>query len=92
MKRAIITGAAGFIGSHLTERLLAQGETVVGIDNFDPWYEPQIKKQNLLSSLQNKSFLLIEDDLLSFDLSSILQKDDVVYHLAGRPGVQDSWG
>ena len=92
MKRAIITGAAGFIGSHLTERLLARGETVVGIDNFDPWYEPQIKKQNLLSSLQSDSFSLIEGDLLSLDLSSILQKDDVIYHLAGRPGVQDSWG
>ena len=92
MKRAIITGAAGFIGSHLTERLIARGETVVGIDNFDPWYEPQIKKQNLLSSLQSDSFSLIEGDLLSLDLSSILQKDDVIYHLAGRPGVQDSWG
>ena len=92
MKRAIITGAAGFIGSHLTEKLLAKGETVVGIDNFDPWYTPRIKKQNLSSSLKNESFSLVQEDLLSFDLSSVLQKGDVVYHLAGRPGVQDSWG
>ena len=92
MKRAVITGTAGFIGSRLTEKLLSKGETIVGIDNFDPWYSPQTKEQNLLTSLQNENFSLKKDDLLSVDLNSIFQEEDVVYHLAGRPGVQDSWG
>ena len=48
MTRAIVTGAAGFIGSHLSEKLLAEGYTIQGIDNFDPWYDPEIKKTNIL--------------------------------------------
>ena len=44
MTRAIVTGAAGFIGSHLSEKLLDEGYTILGIDNFDPWYDPEIKK------------------------------------------------
>ena len=45
--KSIVTGAAGFIGSHLSERLLDMGETVVGIDNFDPWYDPKSKESNI---------------------------------------------
>ena len=47
MKRAIVTGAAGFIGSPLSEKLLDEGYTILGIDNFDPWYDPEIKKANI---------------------------------------------
>ena len=92
MTRAIITGAAGFIGSHLSEKLLAEGYTIVGIDNFDPWYEPKIKQQNIESPLKHKNFSLIEADIRSFDFLSLFKKNDTVFHLAARPGVQDSWG
>ena len=58
MKRAVITGAAGFIGSRLTENLLSKGQTIVGVDNFDPWYSPQTKEQNLVASHQCENFSL----------------------------------
>ncbi len=92
MSRSIVTGAAGFIGSHLTERLLELGETVVGIDNFDPWYDPKTKEENIGSALGNEAFSLFRQNIFSTDLSDILEPGDVVYHLAARPGVQDSWG
>ena len=61
-ERILITGAAGFIGSHLTERLLADGHTVVGLDNFDPFYPEPLKRQNIAGALQHANFRLIEDD------------------------------
>ena len=92
MTRAIITGVAGFIGSHLSEELLKRGYTVIGIDNFDPWYDPDTKSSNLEPSLSNSSFELLKEDIRTFDFSSLLQEEDTVFHLAARPGVQDSWG
>ena len=92
MTRAIITGVAGFIGSHLSEELLRRGHKVIGIDNFDPWYDPDSKHRNLSQSLDNASFELIKSDIRTFDFSSLLQSNDTVFHLAARPGVQDSWG
>ena len=92
MTRAIITGVAGFIGSHLSEELLRRGHKVVGIDNFDPWYDPDNKHRNLNKSLNSASFELIKSDIRTFDFSSLLQSNDIVFHLAARPGVQDSWG
>jgi UDP-glucuronate 4-epimerase len=61
--KALVTGAAGFIGSHLCERLLGLGWTVAGIDNFDDFYDPQIKRRNIAVCLKNKSFQLIEADI-----------------------------
>ena len=72
MTRAIITGVAGFIGSHLSEELLRRGHKVVGIDNFDPWYDPDSKHRNLSQSLDNASFELIKSDIRTFDFSSLL--------------------
>ena len=92
MTRAIITGVAGFIGSHLSEELLRRGHKVIGIDNFDPWYDPDNKHRNLSQSLNSTSFELIKSDIRTFDFSSLLQSNDTVFHLAARPGVQDSWG
>ncbi len=95
---AVVTGAAGFIGSHLVDRLLDDGGRVIGIDDFDPWYNPAVKRANLASALTNDRFELIEGDLsgehgLDADrLTDLLVEADVVFHLAGRPGVQDSWG
>ena len=72
MTRAIITGVAGFIGSHLSEELLKRGYTVIGIDNFDPWYDPDTKSSNLEPSLSNSSFDLLKEDIRTFDFSSCL--------------------
>ncbi|QPE05205.1 GDP-mannose 4,6-dehydratase [Microbacterium schleiferi] len=89
--RAVVTGAAGFIGSHLTQRLISDGHEVVGIDNLSDYYDPRLKKRNL-SELVGKGFTLVRADLTQADLSSVLDGTDVVYHLAGQPGVRASWG
>ncbi len=88
----LVTGCAGFIGSHLTEALLARGEDVLGIDAFIPFYALGLKRQNLARVLAHPRFQLIEADLAAVDLKPILDGVDVIFHLAGQPGVRDSWG
>ncbi len=90
--RCVVTGAAGFIGSHVVDHLLAAGHDVVGIDSFDPWYSPMIKWGHLADALRSTSFELVGADLVDADLTAIFQPGDVVFHLAARAGVQDSWG
>lgn len=90
--KALITGAAGFIGSHLTQRLLADGWSVVGVDNFDDFYDPQIKRSNLKASLRNNDFCLIEADIrdqTAMD-EAIANGIDIIVHLAARAGVRPS--
>ncbi len=90
--KAVVTGAAGFIGSHLTERLLGEGHTVVGIDSFDTFYDPQIKRRNIAPSLQNPSFRLVEADIRDqAAMEQAIESDvDVIVHLAARAGVRPS--
>jgi len=90
--RVVVTGAAGFIGSHLCERLLVLGHEVVGIDSFADFYDRRLKEQNLAGSQANPNFTFEEMDLVEADLSRVLQGSKVVYHLAGQPGVRPSWG
>ena len=90
--RVAVTGAAGFIGSHLCERLLAAGDEVVGIDCFSDYYERSLKEQNLAGSRSHTDFLFKEADLVDADLQPLLDGAEVVYHLAGQPGVRPSWG
>jgi len=95
MSRILVTGAAGSIGSHLCDRLLARGDAVVGFDNFDPFYDPAIKRRNLRGALASKSFTLIEGDLR--DRAAVLDafaraKPDKVVHLAAQAGVRPSIG
>lgn len=91
-RRVVVTGAAGFIGSHLCERLLADGREVVGIDSFTDYYDRTVKERNLEHVLSNPNFALEEIDLVEGDLRAPLAGASVVFHLAGQPGVRPSWG
>ena len=90
--KALITGAAGFIGSHLCERLLADGWTVTGVDNFDDFYDPQIKRRNISDCLENKNFRLIEADIRDYEAMGEVISGDVriIVHLAAKAGVRPS--
>src|SRR2546427_4403199 len=90
--RVVVTGAAGFIGSHLCERLLGDGHEVIGIDSFSDYYERDSKEQNLETLRRDGRFALEELDLVAADLSKPLRGAKVVFHLAGQPGVRPSWG
>jgi len=90
--RVVVTGAAGFIGSHLCERLLADGHDVVGIDSFSDYYGRVRKEQNLSAARAERNFTLEVADLVEADLTRILDGAEVVFHLAGQPGVRPSWG
>lgn len=90
--RAVVTGAAGFIGSHLVARLLVDGHEVVGIDALTENYAAVVKRRNLATALATDRFSLVEGDLLNIDLASVFDGADCVFHLAGEPGVRESWG
>ncbi len=90
--KALITGVAGFIGSHLAERLLGAGHEVAGIDNFLDNYPRSFKERNLAELAGQKRFRFIEEDLLRCDLTALLRGVTHVFHLAGQPGVRASWG
>jgi nucleoside-diphosphate-sugar epimerase len=84
--RYVVTGAAGFIGSHLAEFLIAGGHDVVAIDCFTDYYDPALKEENA------RSFDVVRADLAEADLDELFAGADGVFHLAGQPGVRGSWG
>ena len=90
--RCLVTGAAGFIGSHLTERLLDEGYEVTGIDCFTPYYSRTMKMSNLSLLRPRDHFTFLEEDLLTADLTQLLGGMDYVFHLSAQPGVRASWG
>lgn len=90
--RCVVTGCAGFIGSHIAEALIAQGHQVVGIDCFTDYYPRAIKLANLSALRESPNFTLIEADLLAYDLHGLLEGADCVYHQAAQAGVRASWG
>lgn len=92
MKRALVTGCAGFIGSSLAERLLREGFEVVGVDCFTTNYARWIKERNLAGLLAQPHFTFHEQHLLHADWNSLLDQVDVVFHNAALPGVRTSWG
>lgn len=91
MQTILVTGAAGFIGSHLCERLLASGRRVVGLDSFDAFYDPTIKRKNLSTCLSNANFKLVEGDIRDqATVESAMNGCEIVVHLAARAGVRPS--
>lgn len=92
MKKILVTGCAGFIGSHLTEKLLSMDYKVVGIDNFDPFYDVNIKKENLSNFENHTNFEFFELDLS--DKEALFNQTptniDLIVHLAGKAGVRPS--
>jgi nucleoside-diphosphate-sugar epimerase len=89
--RCAVTGAAGFIGSHLCERLLEQGHEVRGIDAIIPYYSPALKEQNLTGARIYPRFHFHQLDLRHDPLDAILADVDLVFHLAAMPGLSNSW-
>ncbi len=92
MYKIIVTGCAGFIGSHLSEELLKKGHQVVGIDNFDPYYPRETKQANMAGFFDHKSFYFFENDLTNEETTEKIFASgaDIVIHLAGKAGVRPS--
>jgi len=94
VRNILVTGGAGFIGSHLCERLADGGDRVIGLDNFDPFYDPRIKRANIAALTGRDNFRLVEGDIRDLDLLERLfggdGAPDVVVHLAAKAGVRPS--
>ena len=88
----IVTGCAGFIGSHLSEALLQRGDAVIGIDAFTDYYPRAYKQANLEHLLSRPGFVFLDGDLIDAPLDGLFQGVDGVFHLAAQPGVRGSWG
>jgi UDP-glucuronate 4-epimerase len=92
LSRYLITGCAGFLGSHLTEALLEQGDDVVGVDGFTDFYSRDAKYENLARARASNRFSLIEGHLTELDAERLLDGVSGVFHLAAQAGVRGSWG
>jgi len=90
--RILVTGVAGFIGSHLAERLIKEGHKVIGVDCFTDYYSREIKESNIKKLRKEGSFDFHDADLLEINLENVLQNIDVVFHEAAQAGVRVSWG
>ena len=89
---SIVTGAAGFLGSHLSERLLNDGHAVVGVDAFTDSYDPAFKRRNVERLAEHPDFRLIEGHMAEIDLNSLVRDATFVFHIAARAGVRGGWG
>jgi len=92
MANVLVTGAAGFIGSHLSERCLEEGHRVLGVDSLASYYDPDLKRANIAQIEDYESWTFLEGDLAQLDLVALLDGIEIVFHLAAQPGVRASWG
>ena len=92
MATHIVTGVAGFIGSNLAQKLLEQGDQVIGIDQFNDYYDPSLKRKNAHILAKYPEFKLIEADIQALDWRQLLQGVEVLFHQAAQAGVRASWG
>ena len=90
--KALVTGAAGFVGSHVSEALLAQGADVVGVDCFTDYYSRDLKERNLAGLRTHPKFTFHEAALQHTDAGALMDGVSQVYHLAAQAGVRKSWG
>ena len=90
--KALVTGAAGFIGSSLSDELLRMGIEVVGLDCFTDYYSKEIKQRNVSDAKRSKSFELKHLNLATDEITDSLRDVKWVFHLAGQAGVRNSWG
>lgn len=93
-KTVLVTGGAGFIGSHLCDALVDRGEPVVALDDFNPYYDPAVKRRNIEQVSGRPGFTMIERDINSIgneELDALVARSGVVYHLAAQAGVRSSW-
>jgi len=91
MNKVMVTGAAGFVGSHLCEALTDRGVEVVGVDAFIPYYPREVKEGNLANLRTRPRFHFVETDLRTADLHALMAGCDTVFHLAAMPGLMKSW-
>ena len=87
--KSLITGCAGFIGSHLTEKLLQEGHEVIGVDCFTDYYSRTIKEDNIKNAMEHENFTFLEEDIV--DMTDFPEVD-YVFHQAAQAGVRASWG
>ncbi len=92
MRKVLVTGVAGFIGSHFAERLVRGGLEVVGVDAFTDYYPRPIKEANVAGLRGSPLFTLVEADLATVELAPLLDGVDAIVHLAAQAGVRASWG
>jgi len=90
--KILVTGVAGFIGSHLAERLIKEGHKVIGVDCFTDYYPREIKESNIKKLRGDSAFDFHDADILEIDLENVLSNIDVVFHEAAQAGVRASWG
>jgi UDP-glucose 4-epimerase len=90
--RALVTGGAGFIGSHLSERLLDHGARVTALDCFTDYYPRSIKEANIAALRSRPGYRFVEGSIVEADLASLLDGTTHVFHLAAQAGVRKSWG
>jgi nucleoside-diphosphate-sugar epimerase len=92
VRRVMVTGCAGFLGSSLVDALLEAGHDVLGVDAFTSYYDPAVKRLNLEQAVRQPRFRLVEGDLNDLDLPALLRDREVCFHLAAQAGVRSSWG
>jgi len=92
LSRYLVTGCAGFVGSHVVETLLRRGHHVLGVDAFTDYYNREVKESNIESAQTDAAFSIVEADLAGDSLAPLLDGVDGIFHLAAQPGVRGSWG